>query len=113
MQTNELGPAGKTAAWKALEDHQRKMRDVSLRALFAGDPDRGERLTAEAAGIYLDYSKNRITDETLKLLLQLAAEGRLQDRIAAMFRGREDQHHRKAVRLARGAAHAQADIYSG
>jgi glucose-6-phosphate isomerase len=75
------------SAWKELEAHSKKVRDLHLRQLFSNDPDRGERMTAEAAGIYLDYSKNRITDETLKLLLQLAAECRLHDRIAAMFRG--------------------------
>ena len=75
------------SAWKALEAHSKKVHDIHLRQLFANDPDRGERMTAEAAGIYLDYSKNRITDETLKLLLQLAEECRLEDRIAAMFRG--------------------------
>ena len=57
--------AGKSAAWNALEDHQIKMREVHLRDLFANDPKRGERMTAEAAGVFLDYSKNRITDETL------------------------------------------------
>jgi glucose-6-phosphate isomerase len=74
-------------AWKALEAHSQKMRDVHLRLLFADDPDRGERLTAEAAGIFLDYSKNRVTDETLRLLLQLADESALKARIEAMFRG--------------------------
>jgi glucose-6-phosphate isomerase len=74
-------------AWKKLEAHSKKVRDLHLRQLFANDPDRGERMIAEAAGIYLDYSKNRITDETLKLLLQLAEECRLQERIAAMFNG--------------------------
>ena len=74
-------------AWKALEAHAQKMRDVHLRRLFADDPGRGERLTAEAAGIFLDYSKNRVTDETLRLLLQLAEESALKTRIEAMFRG--------------------------
>ncbi len=80
-------PAGKSAAWKALEEHQKKMRDVSLRDLFADDPKRGERMTAEAAGIFLDYSKNRITNETLKLLIDLAEQSGLGARIDAMFRG--------------------------
>ena len=80
-------PAGKTAAWKALEDHQRKMRDVPLRDLFAGDPERGRRLTAEAAGVFLDYSKNRVTGETLNLLAGLAEQAGLRARIDAMFRG--------------------------
>ena len=79
--------AGKSAAWKALEDHQKKMGEVSLRDLFANDPGRGERMTAEAAGVFLDYSKNRITDETLKLLVDLAEQSGLRARIDAMFRG--------------------------
>src|SRR5262249_43938520 len=74
-------------AWAALEAHAREMKDVHLRQLFAQDPQRGERLSAEAAGIYLDYSKNRVTDETLELLTRLAEESGLQERIEAMFRG--------------------------
>src|ERR1700755_1827929 len=74
-------------AWKALEAHYAKVRELHLRQLFADDPKRGERLVLEAAGIYLDYSKNRITDETLKLLLQLAEEVGLRGRIDAMFAG--------------------------
>ena len=74
-------------AWKALAAHHARVRDVHLRTLFAEDPGRGERLTAEAVGVFLDYSKNRITDETLKLLLQLADECGLGGRIEAMFRG--------------------------
>jgi len=73
--------------WKALESHHQKVREVHLRRLFADDPKRGERLTTEAVGLYLDYSKNRVTDETLKLLFQLAEECGLRDRIDAMFRG--------------------------
>jgi glucose-6-phosphate isomerase len=74
-------------AWKALESHNRKIRELHLRRLFADDPDRGNRMTIDAAGIFLDYSKNRVTDETLQLLVQLAEESRLQERIEAMFRG--------------------------
>jgi glucose-6-phosphate isomerase len=74
-------------SWKALESHYQKMRQSHLRQLFADDPKRGERLTTEAVGLYLDYSKNRVTDETLKLLLQLAEEAGLRARIDAMFRG--------------------------
>ncbi|MGE5327499.1 MAG: glucose-6-phosphate isomerase [Deltaproteobacteria bacterium] len=74
-------------AWKALQAHFKQVRDLHLRDLFANDPGRGERLTAEAAGIFLDYSKNRITDETLKLLVDLAEESGLRSRIDAMFRG--------------------------
>src|SRR5262245_36939292 len=79
--------AVRRAAWKALEAHYKKVREIHLRELFANDPTRGERMVAEAIGIYLDYSKNRITDETLKLLLQLADECGLQGKIDAMFRG--------------------------
>ena len=77
----------KRPAWKALAAHYKKVRDLHLRDLFADDPKRGERMTAEAVGLFLDYSKNRITDETLKLLLQLAEESGLRARIDAMFRG--------------------------
>ena len=82
-------PAPLTArpAWKALAAHHEKVRDLHLRTLFEHDPKRGERLTAEAAGLYLDYSKNRVTDETLDLLLQLAEESGLRARIDAMFGG--------------------------
>jgi glucose-6-phosphate isomerase len=75
--------------WKALESHHQKVRELHLRQLFADDPKRGERLTTEAVGLYLDYSKNRVTDETLKLLFQLAEECGLRDRIDAMFRGQK------------------------
>src|SRR5246127_3756638 len=74
-------------AWKALAAHFQQVRNLHLRQLFAEDPERGERLTAEAVGIYIDYSKNRITDETLTLLLQLAEQSGLRARIDAMFRG--------------------------
>ncbi len=74
-------------AWKALVAHHQKIRDLQLRKLFADDPTRGERMTVEALGLYLDYSKNRVTDETLKLLVQLAEESGLRERIDAMFRG--------------------------
>jgi glucose-6-phosphate isomerase len=74
-------------AWKALQGHHAKIKALHLRQLFADDPKRGERLTVEAIGLFLDYSKNRINDETLKLLLQLAEESGLRARIDAMFRG--------------------------
>jgi glucose-6-phosphate isomerase len=74
-------------AWKALKTHYRTVRGIHLRDLFAKDPGRGERMVAEAAGVWLDYSKNRVTDRTLKLLLQLAEESGLRDRVDAMFRG--------------------------
>jgi glucose-6-phosphate isomerase len=74
-------------AWASLEQHHRKIKDVHLRQLFTDDPARGERLTIEADGIHFDYSKNRITDETLRLLMQLARESGLAENIEAMFRG--------------------------
>jgi glucose-6-phosphate isomerase len=80
-------PLTRRPAWKALASHHRKMAKAHLRDLFADDATRGTRLTLEAAGLYLDYSKNRVTDKTLKLLLALAEECQLSDRIAAMFDG--------------------------
>jgi glucose-6-phosphate isomerase len=74
-------------AWGALKRHHRKIEGAHLRQLFAEDQKRGERLAVEAAGVYFDYSKNRITDETVRLLLQLADESALRERIDAMFRG--------------------------
>jgi glucose-6-phosphate isomerase len=74
-------------AWKALETHRDSIRTLHLRQLFANDPARGERLAAEAAGIYLDYSKQRVTDETIDLLVRLAEESNLRQSIEAMFRG--------------------------
>src|SRR5881396_1416066 len=74
-------------AWKALEAQHEKIRELHLRTLFADDAKRGERLTAEAVGIYLDYSKNRVTDDTLALLCRLATESGLREWIDAMFRG--------------------------
>jgi glucose-6-phosphate isomerase len=79
--------ATERAAWKALAEHYQTVRGLHLRHLFADDPRRGERLNAAAAGIYLDYSKNRITDETVRLLVGLAEECDLRERTAAMFRG--------------------------
>ena len=80
-------PGGKHQSWNALESHYQKVSKMHLRDLFKEDPKRGERMTVEAVGLYLDYSKNRITDETLKLLLRVAEEAGLQSRIDAMFRG--------------------------
>ena len=74
-------------AWQALGQHYQTVKDLQLRRLFADDPTRGERLTAEAEGLYLDYSKHRVTDETLRLLVQLAHEVGLRERIDAMFSG--------------------------
>ena len=82
-----IAPLVERQAWKDLAAHYQEVRDVHLRKLFADDSKRGERMTAEAAGLFLDYSKNRITDETVKLLLRLADESGLRARIDAMFRG--------------------------
>jgi glucose-6-phosphate isomerase len=97
-------------AWASLKKHYQTMRRVHLRQLFDKDRERGERMAVEAAGIYFDYSKNRITDETLKLLLQLAEESGLRDRIDAMFRGDKINVSEKravlhvALRAPRGAS---------
>ena len=82
-----IEPLTKRKAWKALQTHYKTVRELHLRNLFADDPKRGERMTAEAVGLFLDYSKNRITGETLKLLIELAEESGLRSRIDAMFRG--------------------------
>jgi glucose-6-phosphate isomerase len=80
-------PLNARPSWKALESHQQKIREVHLRTLFADDPERGTRMTVEAVGVFLDYSKNRITDDTLRLLIRLAEESGLRARIDAMFNG--------------------------
>ena len=89
--TKKRTPAAKTLtrrpAWKALAEHHKKIGNVHLRSLFADDPRRGRRLAAEGAGLYLDYSKNRITDETIKLLVDLAHECGLRECIESMFQG--------------------------
>ena len=87
--TPRMRPLTKRPAWKALAMHYRKMREVHLRSLFADDPRRGERLAVEGVGLYLDYSKNRITDETIELLKNLAEECKLRERIEAMFLGQK------------------------
>ncbi|MGN6360410.1 MAG: glucose-6-phosphate isomerase, partial [Thermomicrobiales bacterium] len=82
-------PLTQRPAWQALQQHYQQVRDRHLRDLFAADPKRGERLVAEGAGLYLDYSKHRVTDETLRLLVQLAEEVGLRERIDAMFGGQK------------------------
>jgi glucose-6-phosphate isomerase len=82
-----MTPLAQRSAWKALEAHRDKVQGLHLRKLFQDDPTRGQRMTVEALGLYFDYSKNRITDETLKLLLQLATESGLRARIDALFGG--------------------------
>src|SRR6201993_1052846 len=101
--------------WKALSAHSQKVGRLHLRELFAQDPKRGERLTTEAAGLYLDYSKNRITDETLDLLLQLAKESGLRERIDAMFAGEKiNRSERRAVlHVALRAPNGQSILVDG
>jgi hypothetical protein len=111
MNTAILPPLTERPAWKALETHYQQLREVHLRQLFADDPQRGKHLSAEAVGLYLDYSKNRITRETLNLLLQLAEESGLRARIDAMFRGEMLNVTEKravlhvALRAPKGASH--------
>src|SRR5262244_407379 len=106
----QVAPLTERKAWKALQAHHKNVRDLHLRKLFADDPKRGERTTVEAVGLYLDYSKNRVTDETLKLLLRLAEQSGLQSRIEAMFRGEKINITEKravlhvALRAPRGAS---------
>jgi glucose-6-phosphate isomerase len=105
----------KRPAWAALEQHYQTVKDVHLRQLFAEDRKRGDRLAVEAAGIYLDYSKNRITDETLTLLLRLAEESGLRDRIEAMFRGDNINvsENRAALHVALRAPRGASIIHDG
>jgi glucose-6-phosphate isomerase len=102
-------------AWKALEAHYQKIRGLHLRDLFSGDPKRAERMTVEGAGIYFDYSKNRITDETVTLLLQLAEESGLRSRIDAMFRGEKINvtEKRAVLHVALRAPKAQSILVDG
>jgi len=79
--------AVKRSAWKALKSHYKTVSNLHLRQLFADDPNRGQRMAVEAVGLYLDYSKNRVTDETLRLLIRLAEESGVRERMEAMFRG--------------------------
>jgi glucose-6-phosphate isomerase len=87
MMSASLAPLTRRPEWAALKEHYQKIQQVHLRDLFAADPTRGQRLAAEAVGVYLDYSKHRITDETLDLLVQLAESSGLRDHIDAMFSG--------------------------
>ena len=102
-------------AWKALEAHSRAIKEMHLRNLFADDPERGERLTAEAIGIYFDYSKHLITDETVRLLLQLAEESALRSRIDAMFRGEKINvtERRAVLHVALRAPKGQSIVVDG
>jgi glucose-6-phosphate isomerase len=100
--STHLAPLTRRPAWQALAAHYQRIKDVHLRALFAEDPRRGERLAIEAAGLYLDYSKNRVIDETLGLLVRLAEECGLRERIDAMFNGEKINvtEHRAVLHVA-------------
>jgi glucose-6-phosphate isomerase len=108
--SSSIAQLSKRPAWAALSTHQKAIAPIHLRKLFADDPARGERLALDAVGVYLDYSKNRITDETIKLLVQLAEQSGLRERIDAMFRGEKiNVSERRAVlhvalRAPRGAS---------
>src|SRR5467141_1785262 len=110
VETISKGPKVTRHAWKDLGTHYKKVKEVHLRQLFADDPKRGVRMTAEALGLFLDYSKNRITAETVNLLLKLAEESRLRERIEAMFSGEKINITEKravlhtALRAPRGAS---------
>jgi glucose-6-phosphate isomerase len=108
-------PLRELPAYKALADHYQKLVPVHLRRLFADQPDRGERYTAEAVGLFLDYSKNRITDETLRLLVQLAEESGLKARIAAMFAGEKINatEHRAVLHVALRAPRGASIVVDG
>ena len=108
-------PLAERQAWKALRRHAEEMRSVHLRTLFADDPRRGERYAAEAAGLYLDYSKHRITDETLRLLLALAEESGLAARIDAMLRGDKINvtEHRAALHTALRVPRGRSIVVDG
>ena len=113
--TTNISQLTKLAAWQALETHYTKVRALHLRKLFADDPNRGERMKAEAIGIYFDYSKHRITDETLRLLLQLAEESGLRSRIDAMFHGDKINvtEKRSVLHIALRAPQGQSIIVDG
>src|SRR5947208_15158323 len=98
--------SNKTSAWTALQSHHKTVAKLHLRQLFDDDPKRGERMTAEAAGIYLDYSKNRITDKTPDLLFQLAEQRGLRSKIDAMLSGDKTTitEKRAVLDVAAGAA---------
>ena len=110
-----LLPLRQRPAWALLEKHYQNIKDINLRQAFANDARRGDRLAIEAAGIYLDYSKNLITDETLNLLLQLAQESGLRDHIDAMFHGKEINvsEKRAVLHVALRAPRDEAIIYNG
>jgi glucose-6-phosphate isomerase len=115
MTTAKTVPLTARPAWKALQDHYQEIRNVHLRTLFSQDPRRGERFAVEAAGLYLDYSKHRITDETMRLLLRLAEEAGLRARIDAMFAGEKINvtEQRAVLHVALRAPRGQSIVVDG
>jgi glucose-6-phosphate isomerase len=110
-----MAPLRERAAWRALEEHARDVAGLHLRELFANDPGRGERLVAEGAGLVLDYSKQRVTDETLRLLAALAEESGVPERIEAMFRGERinTSEHRAVLHVALRAPRSESIVVDG
>ena len=115
VETRLRQSMSKRAIWRALQDHHVSMQGLNLKKLFANDPARGERMTAEAVGIYLDYSKNRVSDETLRLLVELAKQSELQARIDAMFRGEKINvtENRAALHVALRAPKGSSIVVDG
>ena len=115
MSMKTIAPLTQLPAWQALTAHYQQAQKLQLKQLFADDPQRGERLTTEAAGLFLDYSKNRVTDETLKLLFQLAEESDLAGRRAAMFSGEKinTTENRAVLHVALRAAKDETIIVDG
>src|SRR6187402_3857179 len=114
-ETSRPRAASRYAAWQALQAHYEVMCDLHLRSLFADDPKRGERMTAEVAGVYLDYSKHRVNDETINLLIELAEHSGLRARIDAMFRGEKINvtEHRAVLHVALRAPRGASIIVDG
>ena len=115
MMSSNLTPLVQRPSWQKLEEHYQNIQDQHMRTLFAEDPHRGERFALEAVGIYLDYSKNRVTDETLRLLLELAASAGLREHIDAMFKGEKINitERRAVLHVALRAPRDQSIIVDG
>ena len=113
--SDRIAPLASRPAWKALQQHAETIRPQQLRDLFKSDPERGVRFTAEAGGIFLDYSKNRITDETLKRLMDLAAQSGLKQRLEAMFTGQKinTTENRAVLHVALRAPKSESIIVDG
>jgi glucose-6-phosphate isomerase len=113
--TTAITPLANRPVWKSLAAHYRELKKAHLRELFAADATRGERMTVEAVGLFLDYSKNRITDKTLKLLLRLAKECGLRERIESMFRGEKINitEHRAVLHVALRAPRRASIVVDG